>query len=170
MLMSIWNPKVQCSVRSDVVSGCQIVMRASGGLLWLWGRQTLACSGHAQSGPGIIKLHVNPIKGSPLQTHISETGTGLYMDQVIHIHDEMSPWFKELFLRKSLIREGFKNSRSRSTKKLHFDTFQKFIYALCGFEQRLTNRTWKSLCSSVMADQRPKYSLFETYFFITLLI
>ena len=37
-------------------------------------------------------------------------GTGLYMYQVIHIHDEMSHWFKELFLRKSLIRKGFKKS------------------------------------------------------------
>ena len=26
-----------------------------------------------------------------LQTHISEAGAGSYIDQVIHIHDEMSP-------------------------------------------------------------------------------
>ena len=45
-----------------------------------------------------------------LQTHISEAGTGSYVYQVIHIHDEMSPWFKELFLQKSLIRKGFKKS------------------------------------------------------------
>ena len=45
-----------------------------------------------------------------LQIHISEAGTGSYVYQVIHIHDEMSPWFKELFLRKSLIRKGFKKS------------------------------------------------------------
>ena len=50
------------------------------------------------------------VPGKPLQTYISEAGTGSYMYQVIHIHDKMSPWFKELFLRKSLIRKGFKKS------------------------------------------------------------
>ena len=45
-----------------------------------------------------------------LQIHISEAGTGSYVYQVIHIHDEMSPLCKELFLRKSLIRKGFKKS------------------------------------------------------------
>ena len=50
------------------------------------------------------------INCKPLQTHISEAESGLYMYQVIHIHDEMSPWFKELFVRKSLIRKEFKKS------------------------------------------------------------